>query len=479
MKMFWKAAWALAAIATAASAATTATWEMNTYQDFLKGRFQGLSLDRDGRLTVAPKLETVFSSGQPTIWSIARGPDGSIYAGTGHRGRVYQIATSGASNLIWTADQPEVFAVAVDSAGVVYAATSPDGKVYRIENGKATEFFAPQAKYIWSLAFAPDGSLYVGAGSPGNIYRIDKAGKAETYYETGQSHVTALALDTHGNVLAGTEPNGILYRISAKDKAFVLYNASIPEIRSIVPMPDGSIYASALGGSVANRTAPLTTTMASPLSVTVTAPATSITVTDSADSQAETEIKPKASAPTAAAPQAVQQVGAASPLTEIPGVDKSAIYRINADGTVETLWTSKEENVYSMAAAPSGSVYFATDGQGRLYKLGADRKATSDGGDKRRRSHTAAGRSGRPDGGDGRHGQAVSPGRRRGLERQLRFAGARLGIGGALGTDQLAQQFEQQRQSHNSHGQFRAARQNLERLVGAADECARFAGPQP
>src|SRR5579862_7607315 len=129
MKMFLKAALALGAIATAAGAATTATWEMNTYQDFLKGRFHGLSLDRDGRLTVAPKLETVFSSGQPTIWSIARGPDGSIYAGTGHRGRVYQITPTGASNLIWTSDQPEIFAVAVDSAGVVYAGTSPDGKV--------------------------------------------------------------------------------------------------------------------------------------------------------------------------------------------------------------------------------------------------------------------------------------------------------------------------------------------------------------
>src|SRR3984885_12672260 len=113
MKMFLKAALACAAIATAASAATTATWEMNTYQDFLKGRFQGLSLDRDGRLMVAPKLETVFSSGQPIIWSIARGPDGSIYAGTGHRGRVYQITASGANKLIWTSDQPEVFAVAV------------------------------------------------------------------------------------------------------------------------------------------------------------------------------------------------------------------------------------------------------------------------------------------------------------------------------------------------------------------------------
>jgi hypothetical protein len=370
---------AFAAMDLSLVAATTATWEMNSYQDFLKGRFQGLSLDRDGRLTVAPKLETVFSSGQPTIWSIARAPDGSIYAGTGHRGRVYQITATGAdtwsSKLIWTADQPEVFAVAVDSAGVVYAATSPDGKVYRIEKGKASEFFAPQAKYIWALAFAKDGALLVGAGNPGNIYRVDKAGKAETYYETGQSHVTALAVDSRGNVLAGTEPNGLLYRISAKDKAFVLYNANLPEIRSIIPMPDGVIYASALGGSVANRNTPLTTSLSSPMNVTVTAPATSITVTES-DSQGDTEIKPKASAPSAAAPPPMQQLGPASPLVEIPGVDKSAIYKINTDDTVETLWTSKEENVYSLAVQPNGSLYFATDGQGRLYKLGADRKAT-------------------------------------------------------------------------------------------------------
>ena len=381
MKQFRTIALAIAGAAAAAvslCAATTTTWEMNGYQDFVKGRLQGLSLDRDGRLTVAPKLETVFSSGQPTIWSIARGPDGSIYAGTGHRGRVYQITPSGASKLIWTADQPEVFAVAVDSSGILYAATSPNGKVYRIENGKATEFFAPKATYIWSLAFAGDGALYVGAGNPGNIYRVDPSGKAETYYATGQSHVTALAFDTHGNLLAGTEPNGILYRISAKDKAFVLYNASLPEIRSIVPMPDGTIYAAALGGSVANRSLPLTTTLASSSTAVVTAPPTTITVTDSADaSDDDTDIKPKppAATTTATSTTAAQTV-TASPLTEIPGVDKSAIYRINADGTVETLWTSKEENVYSLAAEPGGSLFFATDGQGRLYKLAADRKPT-------------------------------------------------------------------------------------------------------
>src|ERR1700732_2708651 len=133
-------------------AATSTTWEMNTYQDFLKGRFTGVSLDQNGKLTLAPKLETVFSSGQPVIWSVATAPDGSFYAGTGHRGRVYRVTSSGAGTLVWTADEAGVCAVAVDSAGVLYAASSPDGKVYRIDQGKATELFAPKTKYIWALS---------------------------------------------------------------------------------------------------------------------------------------------------------------------------------------------------------------------------------------------------------------------------------------------------------------------------------------
>ena len=355
-------------------AATTTTWEMNSYSDFLKGRFTGVSLERDGKLTLAPKLETLFASGQPAIWSVVQAADGSIYAGTGHRGRVYRISASGANNLVWTADEPEVFAVALDHAGTLYAATSPDGKVYRIEKGKATEFFAPKSKYIWSLAFAPDGSLFVGTGGPANVYRVDKSGKSELYYETGQSHVTALAFDSHGNVLAGTEPNGILYRISARDKAFVLYDASLPEIRSIVAMPDGTVYAAALGGSIANRTGTAIPSLATPLSVTVTAPATSVTVSDS--TQAGPDVKPKQDASKQGAAAAAPTLATTSPIVEIPGVDKSALYKINPDSTVETLWSSKEENIYGMLVEPKGGIYFSTDAQGRVYRLNADRKAT-------------------------------------------------------------------------------------------------------
>ena len=63
----------LGAILFAGSAAGSATtaWEMTSYQDFIRGQFQGVSLSRDGRLTLAPKVDTLFSSGQAVVGSVA------------------------------------------------------------------------------------------------------------------------------------------------------------------------------------------------------------------------------------------------------------------------------------------------------------------------------------------------------------------------------------------------------------------------
>ena len=38
--------------------------------DFIKGKFEGVSLARDGRLSLAPRLDTLFASEQPVIWSV-------------------------------------------------------------------------------------------------------------------------------------------------------------------------------------------------------------------------------------------------------------------------------------------------------------------------------------------------------------------------------------------------------------------------
>jgi hypothetical protein len=344
---------------------------MNSYQDFLRGRFNGVSLSRDGKLLLAPPLETVYTSEQPAIWSLVAAPDGTVYAGTGHRGRVYRIDKSGKGTLWWTSEQPEVFALAVAPNGALYAATSPHGRVYRIEKGQAIEYFAPGARYIWALAFGSDGALYAATGDEGKIFRVTGQGKGEVYYETSQTNVTCLAVDGEGRLLAGTEPNGILYRITAKDKAFTLYDSNLPEIRAIVPAPGGTIYVAALGGSTARRAAAAAGATAAAASMTVTATSSSITVSDTS-AQSGVDLKQRPSAPQVApaAPQA-----AAAPLVDIAGIERSAVYRINPDHTVESLWSSKEENVYDLVARPH-ELILSTDAQGRVYRLTMDRKLT-------------------------------------------------------------------------------------------------------
>ena len=362
--------------ASLGGASTSSVWELSTFSDFMKGRFDGISVGRDGLLSVAPKLDTLFDSGQPVIWSVVQGPDAALYAATGHRGRVFRIDPSGTARLLWTADRPEVFALAADPKGVLYAASSPDGKIYRIQNGQTTEYFDPKAKYIWALALAPDGTLYAGTGDGGRVFRITGPGQGEEYFSTGQANVTSLLFDAafdaaHGRLLAGTEPNGILFSITAKNKAFALYDSSLPEIRAIAPNPDGSLYAVGLGGALAKKLQAVP--QSAPTAAQDSTP-TVASVTVTAD--AGTDFKPAAPEPAKPSTAAPAAVSAGTAMLDLSGVEKSAIYRINADNSVDTLWSSKEENVFDVLPDATGQLYFGTDQNGRIYQLTRDHKLT-------------------------------------------------------------------------------------------------------
>ncbi len=373
----------LASAAAVLPAASPTAWEMTSYQDFLKAGFKGLALTRDGKVTLAPKLESLFA-GEAAIWSIAAAPDGSTYLGTGHKGKLVRIDRAGKSSIVFTAGEAEIFAVTVDAAGHVYAATSPGGKIYRIENGNggaaATEYFNPNAKYIWALSVGPDGALYAGTGDEGKIFRITAAGQGEVFYETGQAHVTALAWDRQARLLAGSEPNGLVYRMTAKDKAFVLHDAALPEIRSIIVAPDGSIYVAAMGGSVGKQTAPAASSGGAQVSSTVTATTpTTVTVSEEGAAAATTPLqggidkpKPPPATTTQSSPTAAP---AAAAIVEYAGVEKSAVYLIHPDNSVDTVWSSKEDNVYDIALGANGSLLIGADNHGRVYELDAARKA--------------------------------------------------------------------------------------------------------
>jgi hypothetical protein len=194
-----------------------------------------VSLTRDGRLTLAPAVSTLYSDGQSVVWSAAQASDGTIYFGTGHKGSIAKLDPAGKTSIIWSAPEPEVFAVAVDARGAVYAATSPDGKVYKIENGKASEYFNPKEKYIWSLAISPkSGTVFVGTGENGKIYQVTAPGQGEVYFDSGQAHITALLLEGSGSLLAGAIQTEFSTGFLEKTKALW---CTIPRCQRFAPSP--------------------------------------------------------------------------------------------------------------------------------------------------------------------------------------------------------------------------------------------------
>jgi hypothetical protein len=370
-------------VASLASASGPAAWESNSWADFVKGRFNGVALTRDGRLTLAPHPGLLAATGEASVWSVVQTSDDALWFSTGHRGRLFRIAP-GASKAeqVWTAQQPEIFALAPARDGAVYAATSPGGMIWRVDAaGKAEEWFDTKAKYVWSLAVAPDGALYAGSGDEGKVWRISDRNKGEVWYETGQAHITALAFDSMGALLAGSEPNGNLYRIPAKDRASVVLHSTLPEIRELAVLSDGAILVGALGGGLAQKQAQAAAAAASALS---NAPAMTTTITVTADSsahsglaqavpaQAGVDLKNPSKAQPAAPDLSQAQLPAAP--VEVSGVEKSALYRVGKDLNVETLWSSKEENLLGLAVQ-DGLPYISTDLRGRVYSVSQSGKS--------------------------------------------------------------------------------------------------------
>src|SRR4051812_41320600 len=143
--------------ARAGRATQVKIFQTQSQAGFLAGKLEGVSVDALGRMELAPRAERLASLGEPFLLSAAVHPDGWV-VGTGNAGKLLKIDKKGVVSELFTAPEPEIFAVWVDPDGTVFAGTSPKGKVYRIPPpgkskdaktpGKADIFFDPGETYI-------------------------------------------------------------------------------------------------------------------------------------------------------------------------------------------------------------------------------------------------------------------------------------------------------------------------------------------
>lgn len=347
-------------------ATQTSFWQIGTFLGFLQGNLQGVSVSMNGDLMLAPVTRAVFNPNETVALSVASDPQGNIYVGTGHQGKVFKVDHRLQGRLLFKAPEPEILALAVGPDHDLYVGSSPEGKIYRVTPaGKSSVFYQPKVKYIWALAFDSKGRLYAGTGDRGEILRIDPNGTGSVFFRSDQTHIMCLAFDASGNLLAGSEPNGLIYRLTPEGKAFVLYQSNLPEIHSLATGAGGRIYAAALGNAAVGG---IPGYFAAPANRSVM-PGPTQTVTVMASSRSSTSELAGAQMPAVRRPAPYANAMGGMPFS-YPQVSsgRGALVEIRPDYTSQTLWTSNQESIFGLATR-GDDVLFSTDNDGRIFDL--------------------------------------------------------------------------------------------------------------
>jgi len=123
----------LAAISPIASAQGTKLWNQSRFDEFEKGRPDGVAIRSDGSIIPGPKVTAVASTPSTYVWAVAADSAGNAYLATGSPATVLKVAPDGKSTKIFETKDLTVQAIAIGPDGSIYAATLPSGKVYRLK----------------------------------------------------------------------------------------------------------------------------------------------------------------------------------------------------------------------------------------------------------------------------------------------------------------------------------------------------------
>jgi sugar lactone lactonase YvrE len=347
-------------LSVSADAAITKSFRQTSAKDFEEGEATGSMIMPTGDVVPGMK-STAITLDAAFVWCSVMSPDGkTAYFGTGDQGRIYAVdagATGGRARLVATLEAAWVTALAVKPDGTLIAGTTPGGRVYAIKPDKLTRsekagkggadatkpFATLPAEHVWALALDDKGgTIYAATGGPGKVFAIDAGGKSRAIWDSGDKHVVSLMTGGDRHLYAGTSEEAILYKVSLDGRAEALADFDAEEVRAIA-RHGTSVYAAV---NDFERSGP-----------TVAAPASA----------------PRGTRITAASSGSPASAGS----LPRPGQRKAkaALYRIDADGRMEQMFSIPDGYFTTLAFDDAGKAYLGTGSDGRVYRVAPDRTA--------------------------------------------------------------------------------------------------------
>jgi len=313
------------AVAPAARAVGTRTFELNSLDELSGGDLKGTTVDSLGRVRAGFELGALPLGEATSIWSALVQPDGSVLVGTGNTGKILRV-NNGQVTPFTETGQMAVTSLVTGFNKAVFGGTIPNGRIVRIDGNRAFKFVdLDGADHVWALAFdEKQNALFAATGPDGKLFRIDANGKAQVYFDSDEPHLVSLALAEGGALYAGSSGKAVLYKINGPGRATVLYDLPGEDVKGIALGPKGKVFA------ISNEYAELP------------------------------EIPKRTS-------------GGVAPGTPVaaprPKPGKGTLTAFDADGRPEKLLRREDTHFTSLAVGVDGRPYVGTGVEGRVYSV--------------------------------------------------------------------------------------------------------------
>lgn len=232
-----------------------AEWNHSGETQFREGESSNIVATNLGDLKLSRQVKVLLENDPriSAVYALVHADDGTIYAGTGPNGIVLRLREDKVETLVQLGDGVNIFALGFDNRGrLLIGASGEQARLLRLDGDQPIEIFQPaNTQYIWAMACAGDGTIYLATGPNGELHQLNPDGSSKVLLKTDEHNFLALAYDGLDTLYIGTDPNGLVYRINRRTGAlFVLYDASESEISSLLIDQSGNLYA---GASEAER----------------------------------------------------------------------------------------------------------------------------------------------------------------------------------------------------------------------------------
>nr|MEE4267312.1 hypothetical protein [Candidatus Krumholzibacteria bacterium] len=229
--------------ATASLAAGPVYWDWPQGRSLTDSEREGFALTWQGQLVRGLDHRPLDIAGPEVLWDLTDDGQGGVLIGSGHGGELYRLDAKGNAFLLAQLEGEEIFSTLALPSGEILVGCGPGGQLFKVTPDGGSELLGSvEGGYVWDMARHPEtGDVWLAAGSPAAVYRWKSGEDLTRVRELGAQNCLAVAFQVDGQLLLGTQGPGLVYRMDTDrpEEATILFQAAQDEIRQFMTGPQG------------------------------------------------------------------------------------------------------------------------------------------------------------------------------------------------------------------------------------------------